>query len=102
MNEVWGIFLVKTKRIIILTIILLLLACPLAAAFFMATGGHLPHPLPPLTPILSPTVFEFFTSIPTEQPISTPAAAPIFATHAPIETQFAATSVALTPAFAKE
>ena len=93
----------KTKRIIILTIILLLIACPLAAAFFMATGGHPPHPLPPLTPILSPTVFEFFTSIPPEQPVfTTPAAVPILATHAAIETQFAATSVALTPAFAKE
>jgi len=94
---------VKTKRIIILVIILILIVCPLVALFMMATGGHLPRPLPPLTRILSPTVFEFFTSVPPGQPISTtPAAAPIFATHAAIETQFAGTSVALTPAYAKE
>ena len=93
----------KIKHLLWGAIVGLIIICPLAAAFFMATGGHLPRPLPPLTPILSPTVFEFFTSVPPEQPISTtPAAVPIFATHAAIETQFAATSVALTPAYAKE
>lgn len=95
--------MVKTKRIIILATIFLLLTCPLAAAFLMATDGHPPRPLPPLTPIISPTLFDLFTSVPQVQPISTaPATAPIFATHAAIETQFAATAIVLTPHHAKE
>ena len=92
-----------TKRLIISVIVLVLIVCPLVAVFLMATGGHPPRPLPPLTPIISPTLFDLFTAIPQEQPISTtPAAAPIFATHAAIETQFAATAIVLTPHHEKD
>jgi flagellar basal body-associated protein FliL len=85
----------KRSRIIIIAVVILLVACPLAAAFFMATGSDLPSPTPPLTPIISPTVIERLTAIPSEQPAdTTPDAVPIFATHAAIETHIAATTTA--------
>jgi len=93
----------KNKQLIWGIVFLLAAACPLASAFLMATDGHPPRPLPPLTPILSPTIMDFLTSAPPEQSIITPpAAAPIFVTHAAIETRFAATTIALTPTYAKE
>lgn len=85
----------KTKHVIIVTVVALLMACPLAAAYFMATGGNPPRPTPPLTPIISPTVIDWLTAIPYEQPLATtPDAVPIFATHAAIETHIAATMTA--------
>lgn len=85
----------KTKHIMIVAVVALLIACPLAAAYFIATGGHPPRPLPLLTPIVSPTVIDWLTAIPSEQPLdTTPEAMPIFATHAAIETHIAATTTA--------
>ncbi|MBL1137310.1 MAG: hypothetical protein HND46_18530 [Chloroflexi bacterium] len=87
------------KRFILLLVIGFVVICPLAAALILTTEGHPPRPLPPLTPIVSPTIFFLFT--PASYPSGTadpPTFVPIFATHAVIETQYAATAAALTPA----
>lgn len=94
----------KIKHLLWGALIGLLIICPLAAAFFMAMGSELPRPLPPLTPIVSPTVIDWLLTpvMSSEQPnAATPVAAPLFATHTAIETQFAATAIALTPQGAK-
>jgi hypothetical protein len=94
----------KTKHLLWGAIIGLLIICPLGAAFLMAMGSELPRPLPPLTPIVSPTVIDWLLTpvMSPEQPnAATPAATPLFATHAVIETQFAATAIALTSQDAK-
>lgn len=88
----------RKMRVILPLIICLTLLCPLAAAFLLATVGHPPRISPPLTPIVSPTIFFVFTP-PPDPPTATTSATfvPIFATHAVIETQVAGTAVALTP-----
>lgn len=88
-----------TKRRFALVIALTML-CSLAAAVMLAAGGHSLRPLPPLTPIISPTLFLGFTPATSDEhgTITTPAAVPIFATRAAIETQYAETIIALTPA----
>lgn len=94
----------KIKHLLWGAIIGLLIICPMAAAFLMAMGSEAPRPLPPLTPIVSPTVNEWLLTpvmVPEQPNAATPAAAPLFATHAAIETQFAATAIALTPQDAK-
>lgn len=45
------------RRFVLLLVIGLAVLCSLAAAVMVATGGHPPRPLPPLTPIISPTLF---------------------------------------------
>lgn len=87
------------RRFVLLLVIGLAVLCSLAVAVMLATGGYPPRPLPPLTPIISPTLFFGFTSAASDEPetITTPAVVPIFATRAAIETQYAATAAALTP-----
>lgn len=87
----------RIKRVILTLVICLTLCCPLAAVLMLATGGHPPRPLPPLTPIVSPTIFFVFTpaSYPAGTP-DTPTIVPIFATQGVIQTQYAATATALT------
>ncbi len=86
------------RRFVLLLVIALAVLCSLAAAVMLATGGHPPRPLPPLTPIISPTLFLGFTPAASDEQgtMTTPAAVPIFATHAAVETQYAATAAALT------
>ncbi len=87
------------KRWILLLLIGFLVVCPLVTAFLLATVGHPPRISPPLTPIVSPTIFFVFTPPPDPPTATTPSPfVPIFATHAAIETQYAGTAVALTPA----
>lgn len=87
------------KRFALLLVIALAMLCSLAAAVVLATDGHPPRPLPPLTPIISPTLFFGFTPVASneQETMTTPAAVPIFATRAAIETQYDATAIALTP-----
>lgn len=87
------------RRFVLLLVIALAMLCSLAAVLMLATGGHPPRPLPPLTPIISPTVFfEFNSTVSDEQEMMlTPSVVPIFATREAIETQYAATAIALTP-----
>lgn len=87
------------KRFALVLVIVLAVLCSLAAAVMLAVGGHPPRLLPPLTPIISPTLFFGFNpTVSNEQETATmPEAIPIFATRAAIETQYAATAIALTP-----
>lgn len=87
------------KRFALLLVIALAMLCSLAAGVMLATGGHPPRPLPPLTPIISPTLFFGFTPVASDEQgtMTTPVDVPIFATRAAIETQYAATAIALTP-----
>lgn len=88
------------RRFVLLLVIALAVLCSLAAAVMLATGGHPPRPLPPLTPIIFPTLFFGFTPAASVEQVTMtpPAAVPIFATRAAVETQYAATAIALTPA----
>ncbi|MBZ0308443.1 MAG: hypothetical protein K8I82_20425 [Anaerolineae bacterium] len=87
------------KRFALLLVIVLAVLCSLAAAVMLAMSGYSPRPLPPLTPIISPTFFFGFNPTVSDEreTATTPAAVPIFATRAAIETQYAATTIALTP-----
>jgi hypothetical protein len=88
------------KRFALLLVIVFAVLCSLAAAVMLVMSGHSPRPLPPLTPIISPTLFFGFTPVASDEhgTLTTPAAVPIFATRAAVETQYAATAIALTPA----
>jgi hypothetical protein len=85
------------KRFILGLIIMVVLACPIAAALLMLEGVPARSAATETLPA-SPTLVIFPSDVPGIVATGTPAAIePIFATHAAIETQFAATSIALTP-----
>lgn len=91
------------KRFALLLVIALAVLYSLVAAVMLAAGEHPPRPLSPLTPNISPTLFFGFTvdAYREQGTVTPPAAAPLFAIHGAIETQFAATVIALTPQDAK-
>lgn len=87
------------KRFALLLVIVFAVLCSLAAAVMLAMSGHSPRPLPPLTPIISPTLFFELTPVVSdgEGTVTPPATVSIFATHAAVETYVAATISVLTP-----
>lgn len=86
------------KHFILGLIIVIVLACPVAAALLMLEGVPARSAATETLPA-SPTLVIFPSVVPGIVATETPAAIePIFATHAAVETQFAATAVALTPA----